>query len=98
MGVNNSLHSRTGSVKLAVDYRFIRRLECAFACESLAIEIRQHHVCRLGKKQAVFFFAATADQHRCSARAARAHMAGGFLEQTELGEDPAGQRDFFCKR
>jgi hypothetical protein len=28
-------------------------------------------------------------------RAARAHMAGGFLEQSELGENLAGQSNFF---
>ena len=82
-------------IKLAVDHRFIRRLEHAFCCESMAVEIRQHHVCRFGKQQSGFFFAPTANQNRCSARTPRAHMAGGFLEQTELGEDPAGQCDFF---
>ena len=39
--------------------------------------------------------AAAADEHVRPIGATRAHMAGGFLEQAELGEDLARQRDLF---
>jgi hypothetical protein len=62
--------------------------------DSLAVEIGADDVFGLGEQETGFFPAAAADEHTFAVGAARADMPRGFLEQPELGENPAGQRDF----
>src|SRR4026208_2069946 len=61
----------------------------------MPIEVRKNNILRSGEQQPFLFSATAANQHALAVAAASAHMPGGFLEQSALGENLARQRDFF---
>ena len=83
---------RSRLIQLAVNHRFVGRLESGFFVLIAAVEIGDDDIARLGKKQSGFFRSAAADQHVLVAET-RAHVAGGFFEHAELGENAARQRN-----
>lgn len=64
----------------------------------MPIEVRKDNFLRGGEKKPSLFSAAAAYQHVLAVTASRAHMTGGFLEQSELGENLARQSDLVCQR
>ena len=55
----------------------------------MTIEVRKDDILRGGEKKPSLFFAAAANEHALAVAAARAHVTGGLLEQSELGENLA---------
>ena len=82
-------------VKLAVNHRLVGSFQHGLLIQLLPIEVCKHDVTGLGKEQPAFLPAPAANEHGNTIGAARAHVAGCFFEQAELGEDLASQRDFF---
>jgi len=48
----------------------------------MTIEVRKNDILRGGKKKPFLFAAAAANKHALTVAAARAHMTGGFFEQS----------------
>ena len=84
---------RSRLIQLAMNHRFVGRLESGFLVLIPAVEIGDDDIAWLGEKQAGFFRSAATDQHVLAAET-RAHVAGSFLEHAELGENAARQRNF----
>jgi hypothetical protein len=85
-----------GFIELPVNAGFVRRLQNTVLRYSLPIEIGKDNVFCRSEKKPILFFAPAANQHVLAVAAARAHVTGGFLEQSELGENLARQGDLFC--
>jgi hypothetical protein len=93
MSMNDRADIAACLIKLAVDTRFVGRLQASVFLRSMPVQISADNVPWRGEKKPSLFFAAAANQHALAVAAARAHMTGGFFEQSELGENLAGQCD-----
>jgi hypothetical protein len=69
---------------------FIGRFEAGFSFLALPFQISQQDVAGLSEEEAGFSRPAASDQHLVFT-ITRAHMACGFFEEPELGENAARQ-------
>ena len=89
--MDHTSHFRPRFIDFTMNDGFIGRFESGLSLQALPCKISQDNVARHGEEKPGLGGPPATDQHPICI-ISRAHMAGGFFEQTQFGENAARER------